>query len=84
MPTRTKIISRGHALEDARIKSTKIKEENKNRDAFGRLVGLSGVQIWNIEHGKGTTSESAARIAEILGMKFDDLFRIIHPDESDE
>lgn len=54
-----------------------------NLEKMANLVGISHQQLANIEtHRKGTTEDTANKIAEVLGMGFKDLFEFVQVEAS--
>jgi len=76
MPRKSyRIVSRGYAVQDARIQA------NLSAKELATLVGLSRPMLSSIENGAGTREKTAHRIAEALGKTFEELFDITRPQQ---
>ena len=78
MPRKSyRIVSRGYAVQDARIQA------NLSSKELAALVGLSRPMLSSIENGASTREKTAHRIAESLGKTFEELFEITRPAPAD-
>jgi len=69
--TNYRIISKGNAVRDARIRS------NYTPKRLAQMVEISRTMLSMIENGHGTSVATAHRIAEVVGIPFDSLFEIV-------
>lgn len=75
--TNYRIVSRGPAVRDARIR------KNYTPKRFAQLAEISRATLSMIENGHGTSVTTAHRVAELVNEPFEELFEIIEKRSGD-